>query len=346
MAGGDDLADGLRSLSLGADERSSRPRYTTSDHPPLVVSRPGRGPSPVNAAPAPPPPPPPRSWESPTDDGPVDKRTSGPSREADDRTSRDMKSPVVDRRHDRDRRRSSGRRPKNTTNFTPSLAKPDIRIVFGRSGPDDCAPPLTVHDVLFVPELFCAEHDYALYRDMLAELEASSGGEDIFQLWHGDSHVIANDRAQRGAWKTNSRMFQRVLKRIETYFGMTIAATRLNWYREGTNDWKPFHHDRAAFTPDCPQNLTVACSLGPTTREVGFEHARTGTTVFMAAPNGSAYTFSRDVNCEWKHGVIPLAAPADGGRISIIAWGWAVQDTAGSRITENDVPTARDLGLE
>ena len=61
--------------------------------------------------------------------------------------------------------------------------------------------------------------------------------------------------------------------------------------------------------------------------------------------NGALYAFGRVVNCEWKHGVVPIdtasAAPApapapggdsadgsDGalaGRISIIAWGWIDQ---------------------
>ena len=133
----------------------------------------------------------------------------------------------------------------------------------------------------------------------------------------------------------------------------------------GADDWKPFHHDRAAFTPDCPQNFTVAATFGPDTREskernveyadlntcaVGFQHARTHSTLFLPIPNGSAYTFSRDINIEWKHGEISLffvilscrrvsltflyvlyfssgviATPEDsvnnlGGRISIIAW--------------------------
>jgi hypothetical protein len=28
----------------------------------------------------------------------------------------------------------------------------------------------------------------------------------------------------------------------------------------------------------------------------------------LPQPNGSCYAFGRDVNCEWKHGVLPLRA--------------------------------------
>lgn len=43
----------------------------------------------------------------------------------------------------------------------------------------------------------------------------------------------------------------------------------------------------------------------------------------LPQPNGSCYAFGRDVNCEWKHGVLPLRAGEARplGRVSIIAWG-------------------------
>jgi len=59
-------------------------------------------------------------------------------------------------------------------------------------------------------------------------------------------------------------------------------------------------------------------------RQVAFEHAKTRTRVAMNQPNGTIYTFGKDVNIMWKHG-IPAVHPdqyKDQGRISIIAWGW------------------------
>ena len=105
---------------------------------------------------------------------------------------------------------------------------------------------------------------------------------------------------------------------------MNVQATRLNWYKD-TDDWKPFHHDAAAMKPDKArtQNMTVAVSFGAE-RDAAFEHAKTKTVISMPQPNGTVYTFGRDVNILWRHG-IPQVHPdnyRDEGRISIICWGW------------------------
>ncbi|GBG31359.1 Hypothetical Protein FCC1311_075832 [Hondaea fermentalgiana] len=234
------------------------------------------------------------------------------------------------------------RKPKNTTDFTPRFDKPDLRVKVLTNGRK--LHNLSVHDVVFAPDLFCAEEDMSIFESLKEEIHQAQGNEDLFTLWHGDTHEIANDKFQRGEWKKKSPAFNAVIRKIEEAFDMKINATRFNLYRKGSTDWKPFHHDRAAFTPDCPQNFTVAASFG-LGREVGFEHARNKTKVFLEAPNGSAYTFSRDVNIEFKHGVIPLEGPAPEDRISIIAWGLSSMSAKGSRVTENDVPSAEDLGL-
>ena len=50
----------------------------------------------------------------------------------------------------------------------------------------------------------------------------------------------------------------------------------------------------------------------------------------MAAPNGSAYVFARDINVLWRHGILqmPPEKRKDEGRISVIAWGWVEQEEA------------------
>ena len=52
--------------------------------------------------------------------------------------------------------------------------------------------------------------------------------------------------------------------------------------------------------------------------------------VSMAAPNGSAYVFARDINMIWRHGIlqVPPERKVNQGRISVIAWGWVDQDVA------------------
>ena len=91
------------------------------------------------------------------------------------------------------------------------------------------------------------------------------------------------------------------------------------------------------------QNFTVAVSFG-CERDAAFEHAETKTVVAMPQPNGTIYTFGRDVNIIWRHGILqvsiqtshvntphrmyPQVAPdqhREEGRVSIIAWGWVPQ---------------------
>ena len=118
-----------------------------------------------------------------------------------------------------------------------------------------------------------------------------------------------------------------VLDRLAAYFSMDVKATRLNWYRD-SKEWKPFHHDAAAMKADRArtQNFTAAVSFGME-REAAFEHAKTKTVISMPQPNGTIYTFGKDVNIMWRHGItqVPPEKYSDQGRISIIAWGWIEQ---------------------
>ena len=188
--------------------------------------------------------------------------------------------------------------------------------------------PIQTRDVIFVPDIFCAASDLGIYNKLHSELQDSGlTPHQIWSSWHGDSHLIANDRSE---WSKHCPTFHMVLSKIRDYFNMDIAATRLNWYRD-SSEWKPFHHDAAAIKEDKAQqsNLTVAVSFG-LEREAAFEHAKTRTVVSMPAPNGSAYVFARDINVIWRHGIlqVPPDKKVDQGRISIIAWGWVDQEEA------------------
>ena len=57
-----------------------------------------------------------------------------------------------------------------------------------------------------------------------------------------------------------------------------------------------------SYTSAKTQNLTVAVSFGAE-RQAAFEHAKTKTTISMWQPNGTIYTFGRDVNVMWRHGI-------------------------------------------
>lgn len=102
------------------------------------------------------------------------------------------------------------------------------------------------------------------------------------------------------------------------------------------------------------QNMTVGVSFGEA-RQAAFEWAgarekhnfpehlwspavnpgkHKNVVLSLTLPDSSTYTFGRDVNLLWKHGILAEKAPAgqmggridvEEGRISIIAWGWVDQ---------------------
>ena len=101
--------------------------------------------------------------------------------------------------------------------------------------------------------------------------------------------------------------------------GRGSRGTRFNWYRS-SDDWKPFHHDSAAFNPHRAknQNCTVGISFG-SERELAFLHAKDPEMkVCFPQTNGMVFFFGRDVNINWKHGVnyVPSYSRND-------IWTWA-----------------------
>ena len=212
---------------------------------------------------------------------------------------------------------------KNTESFDPDYSAPDCRIVIGLPT-EKFNREYSVHDIVMVPQLVCDQGDFSLYEQLVEEIQ-SIGRDNLLVEWHGDTHLIANDKIMGGKWKEKMPAFKYIVDRMQSYFDMDIKATRFNWYRN-SKDWKPYHHDAAAVKARfaLTQNCTVAVSVGQE-RECGFQHAKTGTVVSCPQPNGCAYAFGRDVNLEWRHGVLPTKKEDCTGRISIIAWGYVEQ---------------------
>ena len=205
---------------------------------------------------------------------------------------------------------------KNTESFTPQHSPDDMTIMVGDGKKQFYGNQIKSQDVIVIPNLFCEEEDLTIYNKILEEIQQ----ENVWKLWHGDTHMIADDKTD---WKKECPTFQMVLDRIAEYFKMDIKATRLNWYRD-SKEWKPYHHDAAAVKADKAktQNFTVGVSFG-LKRDASFEHARTRTRVKVPLPNGSTYTFSDMVNVDWRHGILqyPPDKYVEQGRISVIAWG-------------------------
>lgn len=149
--------------------------------------------------------------------------------------------------------------------------------------------------------------------------------------------------ARRSASKSpnGSPTYDKIVDRLCEYFSIEKRSigTRFNWYKDST-DWKPFHHDSAAYNPQRArsQNITVGVSFGAR-RELAFLRATEqadGEKVKLYFPqtNNGVFSFGRDVNIRFKHGINALAEDEqDGkGRISIIVWGLArgVKEEEGS----------------
>lgn len=217
--------------------------------------------------------------------------------------------------------RSKTHKVRNTESFEP-LSKPvDMRIVVDAGGPNDTlSTTLTSRDVLMAPLLFSDFQQGEIFSRLVSDITTCEvPASKLLKLWHGDTHLIADDHTN---WKTFAPTFNMVLDRLRKFFNMNIKATRFNWYKD-TSQWKPFHFDSAAVNPEKAksQNFTVAVSFG-NTRDAAFEHPASKLVISMPQSDGTIYAFCSDTNRLWRHGILKEDSVREEGRISIIAWGW------------------------
>lgn len=227
---------------------------------------------------------------------------------------------------------------------------------------------ITCDDVISIPGVY-DEDTYRLLAKELYDCNEKNGGK-ILIPWHKSNHLIANDRYGNGKWKEECVLMNKIINDLCEGFNVMPNATRVNIYCRGSNglgsETKPFHHDRAAFTPGLTQNITIAASFGAT-REIGFRFTKYKSEpsqvwknvpkgmgyVNLSLPcrNGSIYAFTRDINCKFQHAVIPEAshicgaANGDKDRISIIVWGTKMDlNIDDSTVSTRQIPTPKELG--
>lgn len=225
---------------------------------------------------------------------------------------------------------------------------------------------MTVHDVIQIPSVYNIES----YMSLVTELENANNDRNgkLLVPWHKSNHLVANDKHRGDNWKSCCPTLESIIDDIVIGFNITVNYTRVNIYRSGESGrWgesesKPFHHDRSASTAGLSQNITIGVSLG-CEREIAFKHAkrkrdpddrwheiRSGTVVSSVCSPGSIYAFARDVNCEFQHGILPphdqFGSNNDLDRVSIIIWGTSYNmDTNDSRVSKQDMPSSRELGI-
>ena len=218
------------------------------------------------------------------------------------------------------KKKQKNRRKKNTQSFEPDHSPPDMRLLV-TTGDAPLDRPLSERDVIVIPNFF---KDREIYNNLLREMENSGFDEkQLWKLWHGDSHLIADDNL--GNWKSKCPTFMMVINKMKEYFDMDIKATRFNWYKDNT-DWKPYHRDAAAIDERKAktQNITVAVTFGAT-RSASFQHMKHKTRIDIPLSDGSIYVFNKQVNIDWMHGIVQEPEINKDGRISIICWGFTEQ---------------------
>lgn len=224
----------------------------------------------------------------------------------------------------------------------------------------------TSNDIVHIPSVYNFETYGTLLEELESAHEASNG--KLLIPWHKANHLIANDKYKGGSWKDDCPIFKNIVDDIATGFNIIPNATRVNIYRSGDggrwghSETKPFHHDRAAKVAGLSQNITVGVSFGAS-REVAFRHAKrknspddkwynikSGAVISTVCDHGSIYAFTRDVNCEFQHGILPshgqFGCDTDIDRVSIIVWGTRCDmDVSDSRVSKRNIPSARELGI-
>ena len=167
---------------------------------------------------------------------------------------------------------------------------------------------------IYHKNFICDESDRSLYDSMKRELAAYSG-EDLSQngLINWSKHQLFEN-------PTNvSATFNIIVEAMAEYFDVEVYATRLNYYRDGS-EWKPFHHDSHAYGGKAlREDITLGVSLGAT-RALQFLHEPSKKTFSFPQANGDVFCFTNEVNTKFMHAV-PRAPSETKDRFSVIVWG-------------------------
>ena len=166
---------------------------------------------------------------------------------------------------------------------------------------------------VYMENFVCDAKDFSLFNEMKQELISHSGEElDKDGLIPWSKHQIYEN--PDGV----SKVFGRIIDMCAEYFDVEVYATRLNYYRDGSQ-WKPYHHDSHAYGGKAlREDFTMGISLG-TTRALSFLHEPTKLNFEFPQKNGDMFAFTSDVNNRFMHGVPKTRV--EGDRFSIIAWG-------------------------
>ena len=176
-------------------------------------------------------------------------------------------------------------------------------------------------EAIYLPNFHCAKRDYALLAGLAKDMEEHESASEGGGMINWSKHLKHEN-------PEFSETFKRVTDAMAAHFDVEIYATRLNFYRDGT-DWKPFHHDSHAYGGrEKREDFTMGASFG-SERELTFLHEPSGQQFSFPQRNGDVFAFTTEVNKRFKHGVPKLTR------------GPAVPDSPSSRgdVDEHSTPT-------
>lgn len=221
------------------------------------------------------------------------------------------------------KKKGKKKRVKNTETFVP-INKDDVDmriIIHDVYGNNNFNEKLQTKDVIFINNLFYDYKPMEIYNALMSEMDTCGIHKDqLYKLWHGDTHLIADDKL---SWKKQCPTFNMIIERVKQYFNMDVKATRFNLYKDNSQ-FKSYHKDASAIKPHIAkiQNFTLAMSFGAT-REASFERdTKDKTRISIPQRDGTCYAFCNKTNELWRHGILQEPELKKEGRISIICWGW------------------------
>ena len=222
---------------------------------------------------------------------------------------------------------------KKKTMMTNSIAKYATAILRGGSeskrvdaGLSETVSKIVSGNAVYIEGFHCEEDDFRLLEQLAEDLEESrysttsskrKGEEDFGGGVMNWSKHLKQENPEF------SETFRTVVERMASYFDVDVYATRLNFYRDGS-DWKPYHHDSHAFGANGrKEDFTMGASFGAQ-RALSFLHEPSASSFEFPQKNGDVFAFSSEVNAAMQHGVPRLSGHEQfvaNPRFSVIAWG-------------------------
>ena len=219
------------------------------------------------------------------------------------------------------------------TMMTNSIAKYATAILRGGSeskrvdaGLSETVSKIVSGNAVYIEGFHCEEDDFRLLEQLAEDLEESrysttsskrKGEEDFGGGVMNWSKHLKQENPEF------SETFRTVVERMASYFDVDVYATRLNFYRDGS-DWKPYHHDSHAFGANGrKEDFTMGASFGAQ-RALSFLHEPSASSFEFPQKNGDVFAFSSEVNAAMQHGVPRLSGHEQfvaNPRFSVIAWG-------------------------